>query len=410
MSTPPSFQPKSNRPRPGAEGNKGTQKLPPERPPASSGSGRTQTPLGAQPMQRPPSFAPRSRTSHTASGAAAADQTRVQPAPNMHLPAPNQAAAQPKVPRKPRRRSRKLIGVAVVLAILFGWPAFLLVHATSSLHRVDARTGLGPDTPGTTYLFAGSDSREGWAEEVTDDTERSDSAILIHKAPNGQAAMVSIPRDSYVDVPGVGMNKFNAAFAIGGPALMVETVEQLTGMTVDHYVQIGMGGVGQIVDALGGVELCWDADVDDPKSGMDWTAGCHHTDGEQTLAFTRMRYQDPTGDYGRTERQRQVLGAVTKKAMSPSVLLNPVKQFELSGKGANALTVGENTGVLNVAQMMLAMRKATSSGLTGPPPIGVPSAMNEVGSVVILNSDRLPDFFHDMTEGQLTAEDFALNF
>lgn len=218
--------------------------------------------------------------------------------------------------------------------------------------------------------------------------------------------MVSLPRDLYVDIPGLGMNKLNAAFAVGGPPLLVQTVEQMTGLKVDYYVEIGMGGVSEIVDSLGGVNLCWDYDVSDPLSGMEWTAGCHETDGEQALAFSRMRYEDPTGDFGRTERQRQVMGAVVKKTVSPGVVFNPFRQVQLANAGIEALTVGYGTNVWDIATLMLTMRKATNADLTGIPPIASDSTMTDVGSVVLLDDAKARAFFDRMAQGKLTPQDF----
>ena len=150
------------------------------------------------------------------------------------------------------------------------------------------------DTPGTTYLLAGSDSRaDGAVQDGFNESERADSIMLVNVAPNGQKVALSIPRDTYAEIPGVGWDKINASYAYGGPELLVETVEKLTGLTVDHFVQIGMGAVPDMVDAVGGVELCYDNDADDQYSGLKWTAGCHTVDGTTALQFSRMRYQDP---------------------------------------------------------------------------------------------------------------------
>ena len=277
------------------------------------------------------------------------------------------------------------------------------------MHHIDVLSA-SPGTSGTTYLFAGSDSRDGWNPDDPTEGERSDSVILVHRARNGQTAMVSMPRDLYVDIPGVGMNKLNASFAYGGPTLLVETLENLTGLTVDHYVQIGMTGVGEIIDALGGVELCWDQTVQDEFSGMDWVAGCHEVDGEEALAFSRMRYADPLGDVGRTMRQRQVLSAVSAKALSPRVLFNPVEQLRLSETAAEALTVDDKTGVFTVGKLLLAMRKASSAELTGQPPISSMGESTNVGSVMLLDESKAPHFFEALRNGTLTPEDFALDF
>lgn len=364
----------------------------------------------AEPL--PPSYAPRSSSPNPV-----ANQRQVAPASNFPAefvqPAPRMTAPPPypvKKPRRPKQKKRWLrTTLALILVALLAWPTWLIWHTNRSLNRVEAISG-APGTPGTTYLFAGSDSRDGWNPDDPTEGQRSDSVVLVHRARNGQSAVISLPRDSYVEIPGFGWNKLNAAFAFGGPQLTILTVEQLTGLTVDHYVEIGMGGVSEIVDALGGVELCWDTDVLDPLSGMDWTAGCHVSNGEQTLAFSRMRYEDPLGDFGRTQRQRQVLNAVASDALSPKVLLNPVKQYQLAEAGANAITVGQNTNVWDIGMLMLTMRRAGSSGLMGPPPIASASTMLDVGSVVLLDEDRTPGFFDRLSTGKLTKEDFELNW
>ncbi len=369
----------------------------------------------------PPAFAPRNRRRPNGSASdAETSRPRVRRAPTTPVRGQAQLKAQsgrspvsrpPKPPRPPRpRKKRRVLRtlVTLLLVAVVAWPVGLMFYIDRSLHRIDA--GTGPNTEGTTYLFAGSDSRDGWNEEDPTEGERSDSAILIHKAKNGQVSMVSIPRDAYVDLPGYGMNKFNTAFAWGGPTLMVQTAEQLTGLSVDHYVQIGMAGVSEIVNALGGVELCWDYDVSDPYSGMEWVAGCHEANGEEALAFSRMRYEDPTGDLGRTLRQRQVLGAISSKALSPKTLLNPSEQLRLGEAGAEALTVGEHTHVWDIGLLLLAMRNATEAGLVGAPPISNPSLMTDVGSVMTLDEARAPEFFRKMREGQLTPDDFAVTY
>lgn len=293
----------------------------------------------------------------------------------------------------------------LILVVLLAWPVGLLFYANASLNHVAAGTSSSRGE-GTTYLFAGSDSRDGWNPEDPTEGERSDSTILVHKAKNGQAVMVSLPRDLYVSIPGVGMNKLNAAFSIGGPPLLVETVEQITGLTVNHYVEIGMGGVSEVVDALGGVELCWDDNVSDVLSGMEWQAGCHKTEGEQALAFARMRYSDPNGDLGRAQRQRQLMGAVVKKTLSPTFWLNPFREVAVAKAGGSALTVGERTNMWNVATLLLTMRKATGGDMTGIPPVSSYGEMTEVGSVVLLDETLAPIFFQKLRNGELTPNDF----
>jgi LCP family protein required for cell wall assembly len=227
------------------------------------------------------------------------------------------------------------VAVAAVLLLLLviAWPVGLVVWANGKIQHTAALSGAA-STPGTTYLLAGSDSRE---DGVIEDSEtvgaRTDTILLLHVPESGPSALISLPRDSYVQIPGYEPSKLNAAYSWGGAPLLVQTVEQLTGMTVDHYVEVGFGGVEQIVDALGGVELCLDGStgitfpVNDEKSGLVWDApGCKTVDGVQALAFSRMRYADPSGDIGRGLRQRQLISAVATKAEDPSLLLKPTTQ------------------------------------------------------------------------------------
>lgn len=153
--------------------------------------------------------------------------------------------------------------------------------------------------------------------------------MLLHAPEDGPTALISLPRDIYVAIPGHDSSKINAAYSWGGAPLLVDTVEELTGLTVDHYVEVGFSGVQGIVDAVGGVELCYDRDVQDKESRLDWTAGCHMADGDQALAFARMRKADPLGDIGRAERQRQVVSAVATSLQDPAKLINPATQTKL---------------------------------------------------------------------------------
>ncbi|WP_257210673.1 LCP family protein [Actinomyces ruminis] len=183
---------------------------------------------------------------------------------------------QPEPPSPPTRKNKRrhplrwVAAVLVILLALVGARAAWLVHdVNSKLQRVEALSGADA-TPGETWLIVGSDSRADGA--VADNTEgaRADSIMLLHKAPGGQASLTSLPRDTFVEIPGYGGNKINAAYSYGGPTLLVSTVEQLTGLTIDHYVEVGMGGVSSMVDAVGGINVCLDYDVNDADSGLVW--------------------------------------------------------------------------------------------------------------------------------------------
>ena len=278
--------------------------------------------------------------------------------------------------------------------------------ANTNMGRVSALSGAA-DTPGTTYLLAGSDSRaDGAVQDGFSESERADSIMLVNVAPNGQKVALSIPRDTYAEIPGVGWDKINASYAYGGPQLLVETVEKLTGLTVDHFVQIGMGAVPDMVDAVGGVELCYDNDADDQYSGLKWTAGCHTVDGTTALQFSRMRYQDPEGDIGRTKRQRQVISKVISSAASPSTLLNPAKTLRVERAGSKSFTIDEDSSVMTVASLVWVLRGASSNQMMGVPPIeSLNFTTNAGASAVLLRDTTADDFFAKLRAGTLTTAD-----
>ncbi|MDO5034513.1 MAG: LCP family protein [Actinomycetaceae bacterium] len=312
------------------------------------------------------------------------------------------------VARKRRKRRGLPIAIAAFLVLAIAWPFILLSWASGKIEHVDALSGR-PDTPGTTYLLAGSDSRAG--TDIYDDTEghRSDTIMMLHHAPNGSAYLISLPRDSWVYIPEYGEGKINASYAYGGAPLLTQTVEELSGLTIDHYVEVGMSGVVDVVDAVGGVELCLDYDVNDERSELVWDAGCHVADGTTALAFARMRYADPNGDIGRAERQRQVISAITKTVAKPGNALNPVKQMKISAAGAESVTADHDTSATDLAWLAWYFRKATSAGNTGTPPIASLNLETYQGSAVLLDEDLTPVFFQKLASGTLTSADLKAN-
>ena len=310
-------------------------------------------------------------------------------------------------PRRKRRRRLVLKTLSVLLVIVLAWGGFLVWDANTNIGRVSALSGAS-DTAGTTYLLAGSDSRaDGAVQDGFEGSERADSIMLVNIAANGQAVALSIPRDTYAEIPGVGWDKINASYAYGGPQLLVETVEKLTGLTVDHFVQIGMGAVPDMVDAVGGVELCYDHDSNDEYSGLNWTAGCHTVDGPTALQFSRMRYQDPEGDIGRTKRQRQVISKVVSEAASPATLINPARTLRVERAGSKSFTVDEDSSIMTVASLVMALRSASSDELMGVPPIESLDYTTSAGaSAVLLRDETAPDFFAKLRAGKLTTSDF----
>lgn len=434
MSQPPSFQPDPSRRRPRLSevANAGVQNEEaaehPRRGPVESlerSAAQQSTPAEPSRVQEeamPPSFAPRARRTQppayapsaparesvgaTSRPPVQASTQRPHFQPVQSQPSARQAAGiGPTRPRQRKKRRWPLVVVACVLLML-AWPVFLMIDANSHLKKIDALSGAA-NTSGTTYLLAGSDSRADGS--VPDDTEgqRADSIMLVHVAPNGQTSNISLPRDTYVEIPGYGWDKLNASYAYGGPALLVKTVEKLTGLTVDHYAEIGMGGVSNIVDAVDGVNLCFDLSVEDERSELNWEAGCHDADGKTALAFARMRYSDPRGDIGRAERQRQVVSKTVSKAMKPATLLNPMSALRVERAGASAFTVDQDSSVIDVARLVLAFREAQNSGMTGVPPIESLGYATSAGSAVLLEDTTAPDFFAKLRAGTLTKDDLA---
>ncbi|WP_454295679.1 LCP family protein [Salana multivorans] len=228
--------------------------------------------------------------------------------------------------------------------------------------------------------------------------------MLLTAPAGGTPSLVSIPRDVPVEVPGHGMQKLNAAYTFAGPEGLVAAVEQITGITVDHYVEIGMLGVEQVVDAVGGVNLCWDAEVNDPESGMVWTPGCHDVDGAQALAFARMRKADPTGDIGRVLRQRMVVQAVMNELKGPG-LLAPTTQVRLVNAATGSLVTDPGTGIIDLGRMALTFRNATGpNGHQGVPPISDYDYRGDgIGSTILLDPEAAPLFWQQVQDGTLTA-------
>lgn len=272
-----------------------------------------------------------------------------------------------------------LAALLLVLVILVAGVVGLGAWGWSKVGRTAAfPSGDRPaDTPGTTSLLVGSDSRAGLTAQQRKQLgtgsvqgQRTDTILLLHApAGGGKPVLVSIPRDSYVPIPGHGKNKINAAFAIGGAPLLIRTIESDTGIRIDRYAEIGFGGFAAIVDDLGGVRMCLPKAMNDPKAHIDLPAGCQVLSGPKALGYVRARYSDPRGDLGRVARQRQFVSALLGKATSAGTLLNPSRLIGLAGSGGAALTVDNQMNVLQAVSLARAARAATSGGTSLTVPI-----------------------------------------
>ncbi len=163
-------------------------------------------------------------------------------------------------------------------------------------------------------------------------TGRTDTILLVHIPHSGRdtpTTMVSIPRDSYVEIPGYGQDKINAAFVEGGAPLLAQTVEQATGLRLDHYAEIGFDGFALMVDAVGGVTMCPTEPIDDPLAGINLPAGCQELDGRNALGYVRTR-ATPRADLDRMINQRAFMSALLHRATSPAVWLNPLRWYPMA--------------------------------------------------------------------------------
>jgi len=294
----------------------------------------------------------------------------------------------------------------IVLTILIVWLLFLIavpIWAWTRIDKVDAEpSGQRPaDQPGVTYLMVGSDSREGLSKEELKATGtggvavtggRTDTIMLLHTG-DGPPLLMSIPRDSEVDIPGHGTSKINAAFAYGGPDLLVRTIEKNTGIRVDDYIEIGFGGFVNIVNAVGGVEICPKAAVDDRRANLHLDKGCQNVNGATALGWARSRHAFALSDLARAEHQREVLSGIADKAASPWTLVMPWRYFKVANSGASSLTIGENVTPWALANFAWTMSHIGSNGTRCTVPITDASATT-------WDPDRAPQVFKFIIEDQ----------
>jgi LCP family protein required for cell wall assembly len=298
--------------------------------------------------------------------------------------------------RRPRRRRRfgwgkRLLTLLVVLLLV---ALGLLLYWDTKLVRVDALGGYDgrPTSAGTNWLLIGSDSRADLSEEQKKDLatgdaagSRTDTIMLVHTGSSG-TSLISLPRDSYIPIPGHGRGKLNSAFSLGGAKLLTQSVEQATGLRIDHFAQIGFGGFANMVNAVGGVQICIDKAINDPKAGLDVQAGCQKLDGAQALGYVRTR-ASANADLDRVQHQRQFLAALVSQSAKPTVLLNPFRSIPLGSNAVDSLTVDRGTHIWSVARLGLAMRGLSGgNGVTSTVPIASTGAVSGIGDVV--NWDR----------------------
>jgi LCP family protein required for cell wall assembly len=274
-----------------------------------------------------------------------------------------------------RPRTLKAVGLTLAGALVLGVAAagWAYWHLDRNITSVDINSALGDDRPAgavatpsagasplpagsLNILVLGSDSRSGEANKELgggdSDGARSDTAMVVHiDAGRTKATVVSIPRDTLVTRPSCPLSTggstapaygamFNSAYSVGGPVCAVKTVETLTGVRMDHYLEIDFSGFARLVDALGGVDVTTGQDIDDDQSHLHLRAGPHHLDGKQALALARTRHGIGDGsDLGRIGLQQTLVKALLEQLSGAGLLTDPAELYQV----ADAVTAGLTT-------------------------------------------------------------------
>jgi LCP family protein required for cell wall assembly len=320
----------------------------------------------------------------------------------------------PGLPGVPRMRRwlqpRRIFGVlALVIALILAGTVGAYFYLNSKLTRSSILLNYpGRPSPGvgTNWLIAGSDSRQGLttAQERAYSTGyvagagRSDTIMILHipAGGGGKPVLISVPRDSYVDIPGHGMDKINAAFSIGGPALLAETIQNDTGLYINHYMDIGFGGFVNVVNAVGGVRMCVTQSLYDKASGVHLTKGCQILSGGEALAYVRDRHSFATQDLQREQDQRIFLKALLTKMTSPGVMFNPFASLPAASGAASNLTVDQGTSLYQLVEVAMALR----SPLTTTVPIADANYSTPAGDAVLWSSSQAKELFGALQSGQ----------
>ncbi|GAA4667572.1 LCP family protein [Amycolatopsis dongchuanensis] len=313
-------------------------------------------------------------------------------------PSPRRRPAPPPPPR--RRRYGAKIAVAVVSLLVmsltgYAWAA--MQGLVSGLTTADVISGDQPADGARDILLVGMDSRtdaqgnplsEQLLAElragVSDGVENTDTLIMVHIPNDGSKAVaISLPRDSYVSIPGFGTHKINSAYARGkaaerkklqdsgdtdakdievksaqaGAKTLIATVEQLTGSSIDNYASINLLGFSDITKAIGGVDVCLKDNVNDPYSGAKFTKGKHTISGVEALEFVRQRHGLPRGDLDRVVRQQVFMAGMARKVLSAGTLADPGKLSSLTDAIKKSVVLNQGWDILGFAQQM--------KGLTG---------------------------------------------
>ena len=327
----------------------------------------------------------------------------------LHSEPQGRLAARVATSREARRRRLGLMicgALSAVVLVVAGGAWGLTGYINDTIKRVDAGTSDSGTTGPLNILVAGVDQRTGLThhQEVvlhvgSDVSTNSDTLMLMHvSADRSRVTVVSIPRDSWVDIPGHGMSKINAAYGDGGPKLMVQTVEQATGLTVNDYVEVNFLGFVKVIDALGGVNICLPFAVNDAYSGLNLSAGVHHVDGITALEYARDRHSFAASDLARIDDQQQLMATILSKAASTGTLSDPFKLRQVIASVTSAIQVDQGFNLVSLASQLSGLRPQDVAFTTVP--LGNLSYQTPTGeSAVLWDSAAASQLF-----GQIRAD------
>ncbi|MGW6750823.1 LCP family protein [Streptomyces sp. NPDC055006] len=359
------------------------------------------------------------------------------PSPPTRSPArpprpPRQERGRPPVPAPVRRKkSRWAMRVATTVSVTVlaaaGIGHAVVTGLDTEINRIDPFKDM-KNRPsgghGMNVLLVGTDGRD----KITPAEKKkyrlggapchcTDTIMIVHlSADRDRASIVSLPRDSYAEIPShtdqtTGQLhhqhpvKINAAYAEGGPHLTVRTVEHMTGVKIDHYLEVDFTSFMKTVDVLGGVEICTAKPLKDSYTGLDMAVGTHTLDGGQALQYVRARHTDGAGDLGRMQRQQRFLAALIAKTTSSGVLLNPVKFRDVAHTLLSSVRADRGFGTDQMVELGQAMRRfsPSSSEFTTVPIGNVSFPVQGIGSTVKWDPVKSGKLFEALREDKPLA-------
>lgn len=310
--------------------------------------------------------------------------------------------------------------VRFVMLLVLVWLVYTIAVPFIAWHSNDqvafAPQGDRPaEQSGTTYLLVGSDSRAGLTDAQrkkyatgNSPSELTDTIMLLHTG-GGPSVLLSIPRDSLIAQKGYSdTTKINSAFAHGGPKFLVSTLEAETGIRIDQYVEIGLGGLADVVDAVGGIEVCPKQKIKDPLAGLNITKGCQDVDGEVALAYSRSRHESTLGDLDRVQRQREVVASIGHRVLSPWTVVNPIRWWKLNNAVPSFFTFGDGMSKVQAGKWALAMSRVGGSGKTCTLPVNLTDVTGDGLADVVVDEERAAKVYSAISKDKTDDIDKAL--